>query len=73
MSPQTPVLPLTLQARLILFATSPPFLFLLAEFCPMLPRAISGHRWYHDKFGTEGDGKGGKYPKERWAVIPGLV
>lgn len=55
---------------LVLYLTSPPFLFLLAEFSAMFPRALKGHEWYHDKFGVQGDGKGGKYPKDRKAVIP---
>ncbi|CAA0120584.1 Uncharacterised protein [BD1-7 clade bacterium] len=41
----------------------------LAFFCitlaNLLPRAISNHRWYHDKF-TD-------YPKERKALIPYLI
>lgn len=76
-SPLSPVLtsnlPLTFSARVVLLATSPPLLFLLAEFCPMFPRALEGHRWYHSKFGVTGDGKGGKYPRERKAVFPGLL
>lgn len=43
-----------------------PYAFLLAEICTMLPRAHRGHRWYRRKFGI-------RYPKERWAILPGLV
>lgn len=57
----------------VLYVTSPPFLFLLAEFSAMFPRALKGHEWYHEKFGVQGDGKGGKYPRERRAVIPYLL
>ncbi|WVR06941.1 hypothetical protein IAU60_003977 [Kwoniella sp. DSM 27419] len=45
---------------------SPPWMFVLAEITSMLPRAIRGHRWYAEKFGD-------KYPKDRKAVIPGLL
>lgn len=62
--------PLTTTVLLYLF--SPPFLFLLAEFSAMYPRALKGHEWYHAKFGVQGDGKGGKYPRERSAVFPAL-
>ncbi|CAO1629589.1 unnamed protein product [Sympodiomycopsis kandeliae] len=57
----------------VLFLLSPPFLFLLAEFSAMFPRALKGHEWYHDKFGVQGDGKGGTYPKGRKAIFPGLL
>ncbi|CAO1614153.1 unnamed protein product [Jaminaea pallidilutea] len=73
LSPSSSTLPITPSARLVLILTSPPFLFLLAEFCPMFPRAIEGHRWYHSRFGVEGDGKGGKYPRDRKAIFPGLL
>lgn len=73
LSPLSATLPLNNAARAILFLTSPPFLFLLAEFCPMFPRALKGHEWYREKFGVEGDGKGGRYPKSRKAIFPGLL
>jgi len=41
---------------------APPFLFLVAEVFTMIPRAVKGHQWYHDKFPN--------YPKERKAVVP---
>ncbi|KAG9027537.1 hypothetical protein FRB95_007638 [Tulasnella sp. JGI-2019a] len=44
---------------------SPPWLFVINEIAEMLPRALSGHRWYHSKFES--------YPKERKAVIPFLL
>ncbi|KAG6331669.1 hypothetical protein ID866_7417 [Astraeus odoratus] len=31
----------------------------------MLPRALNGHSWYHDKFP--------EYPKERKVVVPFLL
>lgn len=37
-----------------------------AEIAAMLPRAIRGHQWYHEKFGNQ-------YPSERKAVIPFLI
>ncbi|KDQ55225.1 hypothetical protein JAAARDRAFT_159790 [Jaapia argillacea MUCL 33604] len=43
---------------------SPPWVFLIAEFCTMLPRAYKGHRWYHEKFPD--------YPKDRKIVVPFL-
>ncbi|QRV80913.1 3-oxo-5-alpha-steroid 4-dehydrogenase [Ceratobasidium sp. AG-Ba] len=43
----------------------PPVLFTLVEIAVMLPRAIRGHEWYHQKFDD--------YPKIRKAVIPFLV
>ncbi|TRM60565.1 3-oxo-5-alpha-steroid 4-dehydrogenase-domain-containing protein [Schizophyllum amplum] len=45
---------------------TPPYIFLLNEVVLMLPRAIRGHNWYHDKFGD-------RYPKERKAVVPFLL
>lgn len=68
-----PFPPLVTLARVLIFLTSPPALFLFMEIPPMIARAISGHDWYQKKFGVEGDGKGGKYPKGRKAVIPGLL
>lgn len=44
----------------------PPWLFLVAELAVMLPRAIRGHRWYHDTFDRT-------YPSQRHAVLPGLI
>ncbi|KAG9027934.1 hypothetical protein FS837_004023 [Tulasnella sp. UAMH 9824] len=44
---------------------SPPWLFVLNEVATMLPRALSGHQWYHEKFSD--------YPKDRKAVIPLLL
>ena len=45
---------------------TPPWLFVLNEIVTMLPLAIRGHRWYHQRFA-------GAYPKERKAVIPFLL
>lgn len=42
-----------------------PWAFLFAEVAVMLPRAIRGHQWYHDRFR-------GTYPRERRVVIPFL-
>jgi len=47
------------------FAVTPPVVFVINEVATMLPRAISGHRWYHEKFDD--------YPKERKAVIPFIL
>lgn len=44
----------------------PPWIFLASEVLLMLPRAIKGHRWYKETFGEA-------YPRERWAVLPGLI
>ncbi|KZT53064.1 hypothetical protein CALCODRAFT_63345 [Calocera cornea HHB12733] len=44
---------------------TPPWVFLLSELCVMLPRAVSGHGWYKQKFDD--------YPRERKAVIPWLL
>lgn len=41
----------------------PPALFLWNEVAAMLPRAMSGHRWYQRTFGRD-------WPKERKVVIP---
>lgn len=49
----------------LLASISPPWIFLLAEFFTMLPRAWRGHKWYHSKFPD--------YPKERKVVIPYLL
>lgn len=76
-SPLSPLssrnLPLTTLGRLSLLFTSPPLLFPILEVAVMLPRAVKGHQWYQSKFGVQGDGKGGRYPKERKAVIPYLI
>jgi 3-oxo-5-alpha-steroid 4-dehydrogenase 1 len=44
----------------------PPWIFVFLEIVLMLPRALSAHRWYHDKFR-------GTYPKQRRAILPGLL
>jgi 3-oxo-5-alpha-steroid 4-dehydrogenase 1 len=45
---------------------APPWLFFLCgAIAAMLPRAVRGHQWYHEKFQD--------YPKERKAVIPFLL
>ncbi|ORY32798.1 hypothetical protein BCR39DRAFT_464136, partial [Naematelia encephala] len=43
----------------------PAWMFLLAEITSMLPRAIRGHGWYRDTFGS-------RYPADRKIVIPWL-
>lgn len=45
---------------------SPPWVFLLVEIITMAPRAVRGHRWYHERFKES-------YPRERRAVIPWLL
>lgn len=45
---------------------TPPWLFVAAEIAVMLPRALSGHAWYQQKFD-------GRYPRERKAIIPYLL
>lgn len=45
---------------------SPPWVFLLVEIITMTPRAVRGHRWYHERFKDS-------YPRERRAVIPWLL
>ena len=52
----------TLTEKLI----SPPWLFVGLEIVTMLPRALSGHRWYKQKFGE-------KLPRGRKAVTPGVL
>ncbi|KAF8074060.1 3-oxo-5-alpha-steroid 4-dehydrogenase-domain-containing protein [Lyophyllum atratum] len=47
-------------------ALTPPYIFLIAEVLLMLPRAVRGHQWYHQRFGAA-------YPAERKAVIPFLI
>ncbi|KAA1471940.1 hypothetical protein DENSPDRAFT_929942 [Dentipellis sp. KUC8613] len=47
-------------------AVHPPWAFLASEVLLMLPRAVRGHKWYKTKFGES-------YPRERWAVIPGVI
>ncbi|KAG8697093.1 hypothetical protein FRC08_006747 [Ceratobasidium sp. 394] len=44
---------------------TPPVLFTLVEIAIMLPRALRGHKWYHEKFED--------YPRDRKAVIPLLL
>ncbi|VDB83166.1 unnamed protein product [Peniophora sp. CBMAI 1063] len=44
---------------------SAPWAFMFAEVAVMMPRAIRGHQWYHDRFN-------GTYPRERRVVIPFL-
>jgi 3-oxo-5-alpha-steroid 4-dehydrogenase 1 len=44
---------------------SPPWSFFFSLVLTMLPRALSGHRWYHQKFPD--------YPKERTAVVPFII
>ena len=39
--------------------------FLVFTFCNLVPRAISGHKWYRTKFDN--------YPPERKAIFPGLI
>ena len=46
-------------------SVAPPWAFLFAEVVTMLPRAVRGHAWYHERFR-------GAYPKERRVVIPFL-
>ena len=43
----------------------PALSFFVWTVCNLLPRAVSHHKWYLDKFPD--------YPKERKAVLPGLV
>ncbi|KAI0267296.1 3-oxo-5-alpha-steroid 4-dehydrogenase-domain-containing protein [Gloeopeniophorella convolvens] len=45
---------------------SPPWVFLVVEIATMIPRAVRGHRWYHDRFKES-------YPRQRRAVIPWLL
>ncbi|KAH9962232.1 3-oxo-5-alpha-steroid 4-dehydrogenase-domain-containing protein [Russula dissimulans] len=47
-------------------SVSPPWAFFLVEIATMLPRAVRGHRWYHERFKDS-------YPRERRAVIPWLL
>jgi 3-oxo-5-alpha-steroid 4-dehydrogenase 1 len=47
-------------------SVSPPWVFLFVEIATMVPRAVRGHRWYHERFR-------GSYPRERRAVIPWLL
>lgn len=39
---------------------------LTSRYSAMLPRALKGHKWYQEKFGKE-------FPKERKAIIPGIL
>lgn len=45
---------------------SPAWVFLFIEIVTMAPRAVRGHRWYHQRFKES-------YPRERRAVIPWLL
>ena len=47
-------------------SVSPPWVFLFVEITTMVPRAVRGHRWYHNRFKDS-------YPRERRAVIPWLL
>ncbi|KAH9985640.1 3-oxo-5-alpha-steroid 4-dehydrogenase-domain-containing protein [Russula compacta] len=47
-------------------SVSPPWAFLFVEIATMVPRAVRGHRWYHERFKES-------YPRERRAVIPWLL
>jgi 3-oxo-5-alpha-steroid 4-dehydrogenase 1 len=47
-------------------SVSPPWIFFILEISTMAPRAIRGHRWYHERFGES-------YPRDRRAVIPWLL
>jgi len=47
-------------------SVSPPWVFLFLEIATMVPRAVRGHRWYHQRFKES-------YPRERRAVIPWLL
>jgi len=47
-------------------SVSPPWVFLFVEIAAMVPRAVRGHRWYHERFRYT-------YPRERRAVIPWLL
>jgi 3-oxo-5-alpha-steroid 4-dehydrogenase 1 len=47
-------------------SVSPPWVFLIVEITTMVPRAVRGHRWYHQRFKES-------YPRERRAVIPWLL
>ncbi|GAA94182.1 uncharacterized protein L969DRAFT_16404 [Mixia osmundae IAM 14324] len=44
----------------------PPWVFVALEVSAMLPRAISGHKWYKAQFGNE-------LPKSRKAIFPGIL
>lgn len=47
-------------------SVSPPWVFFFVEIITMVPRAVRGHRWYHQRFKES-------YPRERRAVIPWLL
>lgn len=47
-------------------SVNPPWVFLFVEIAAMVPRAVRGHRWYHERFRDS-------YPRERRAVIPWLL
>ncbi|KAH9974173.1 hypothetical protein BGW80DRAFT_1458713 [Lactifluus volemus] len=45
---------------------SPPWLFFILEVVTMTPRALRGHRWYHERFRDS-------YPRDRRAIVPWLL
>ena len=47
-------------------ACKPAGIFFVNEIAAMLPRAVSGKRWYVERFGEEKVGK-------KWAVLPGVA
>jgi 3-oxo-5-alpha-steroid 4-dehydrogenase 1 len=47
-------------------SVSPPWLFFVLELVTMTPRAVRGHRWYHERFRES-------YPRDRRAIIPWLL
>jgi 3-oxo-5-alpha-steroid 4-dehydrogenase 1 len=56
----------SLASKDALFASlTPPWLFFIAEFLVMFPRAWKGHQWYHEKFSD--------YPKDRRVAIPYIL
>jgi 3-oxo-5-alpha-steroid 4-dehydrogenase 1 len=46
--------------------TLPGLIFVLFSIANLLPRALSIHRWYRETFPDE-------YPRERKAIVPGLL
>lgn len=65
-NPQTYLTILNIPGQNFAPQLSPPWIFLFSEIVLMLPRAIRGHGWYHEKFGDA-------YPKNRKAVIPFIL
>ena len=49
----------------IMTASAPALIFVFWTMCNLIPRAISNHKWYINKFSD--------YPKERKAIIPFLI